>query len=61
LRYYHQPRGRSDNHGLGKPSRFLTPGIQQLCTDTRLEEPQLAAAGLEIAASITVSVDELWS
>jgi DNA helicase-2/ATP-dependent DNA helicase PcrA len=60
LRYYHQPRGRSDNHGLGNTSRFLTPTIQKLCTHTRTEEPQSRVTELDVAASISVSVDELW-
>lgn len=31
LCYYHQPRGRTDTHGLGTTSRFLTQDIQQHC------------------------------
>jgi DNA helicase-2/ATP-dependent DNA helicase PcrA len=35
LRYYHRPRARDDAHGYGKPSRFLTERVQNLCEITR--------------------------
>ena len=61
LCYYHQPRGRTDMHGLGTTSRFLTPDLQQHCEHTwAADETALAEGQPELAASITVSVDELW-
>jgi DNA helicase II / ATP-dependent DNA helicase PcrA len=35
LRYYHRPTGVDDAHGYGKPSRFLTDGVQRLCAVSR--------------------------
>ena len=62
LRYYHQPRGRSDNHGLGTTSRFLTPDLQQHCQRAwPADQPDEATSLSELAmTSVTVSVDELW-
>jgi DNA helicase-2/ATP-dependent DNA helicase PcrA len=61
LRYYHQPHSRNDSHGLGAISRFLTQHVQQHCQHSRpadqTGEPEPES---ELAASITVSVDELW-
>ena len=60
LRYYHQPRGRNDTHGLGTTSRFLTQDLQQHCQHTRPADQTVESAKPELAASISVSVDELW-
>ena len=60
LRYYHQPRGRTDTHGLGTTSRFLTPDLQHHCQHTWPADQQAESAKPELAASISVSVDELW-
>ena len=61
VRYYHRPAGRSDAHGYGKPSRFLTGEVQGLCEVVRpaddLGAPN-AAAGTP--RRITVSVDSLF-
>src|SRR5262249_28065092 len=35
LRYYYRPRSRDDEHGYGKPSRFLTKRLQALCEVVR--------------------------
>jgi DNA helicase II / ATP-dependent DNA helicase PcrA len=61
VRYYHRPQGRDDAHGYGKPSRFLTDDVQQLCEVVRPDE-QLAAAGAGGGhrRRITVSVDSLF-
>jgi DNA helicase-2/ATP-dependent DNA helicase PcrA len=60
VRYYHRPGG--DAHGLGKPSRFLSPGVQRLFAITRTVEA--AAAGLDVdpggGRRIEVSVDALF-
>ncbi len=61
LCYYHQPSGRTDTHGLGTTSRFLTPELQQHCQHTGPIDQQVESAQPELAASITVSVDELWT
>jgi DNA helicase-2/ATP-dependent DNA helicase PcrA len=58
-RYYHHPRANTDPHGLGKTTRFLTPDIQALCTHTRPTETSTNTE-LDIAASVTVSLDHLW-
>ena len=61
-RYYHR-RDRSDNHGYGKASRFLSAAAQASCDvlhladDARLTAPPSAAAGRRIE----VSVDHLFS
>ena len=61
VRYYHRPAGRSDAHGYGKPSRFLTDEVQGLCEVLRpaddLGAPRAAGGG---ARRITVSVDSLF-
>jgi DNA helicase-2/ATP-dependent DNA helicase PcrA len=59
-RYYHQPRGRTDNHGLGSLSRFLTPDIQALC-DHKSPTDTNPAAELEHSGTLTVSLDHLWT
>jgi DNA helicase-2/ATP-dependent DNA helicase PcrA len=62
VRYYHRPNGKSDTHGYGKPSRFLTKDLQQLCDITvRGEPPGRLGALAEPARRITVSVDALFS
>ena len=61
VRYYHRPKGREDNHGYGKPSRFLTDDVQQLCTVTRACEPSdLANWAMPISRRVAVSVDSLF-
>jgi DNA helicase-2/ATP-dependent DNA helicase PcrA len=60
LRYYHRPTGIDDAHGYGKPSRFLTPELQQLCAVTRPAE-QVHQLGAERAPRrIEVTVDSLF-
>ena len=60
VRYYHR-RNRSDDHGYGKPSRFLTDDVQQLCDVIRPSErfPELAGLGVK-HHRIAVSVDSLF-
>jgi DNA helicase II / ATP-dependent DNA helicase PcrA len=61
VRYYHRPAGRNEAHGYGKPSRFLTADVQELCEVVRpaddLGAPHAAAA---TRRRITVSVDSLF-
>lgn len=58
---YHQPLGRTDTHGLGTTSRFLTPDLQQHCRHTwTVDDTGDAEAVPALAASISVSVDQLW-
>ena len=61
VRYYHRPNGSDDAHGYGKPSRFLTAEVQDLCDVTRPVE-QLAHLdpGVEATRRIRVSVDSLF-
>jgi DNA helicase II / ATP-dependent DNA helicase PcrA len=63
VRYYHRPQGIDDAHGYGKPSRFLTPEVQQTCDVLRLEDPVLSASVPRTGPlrKITVSVDSLFS
>ncbi len=61
VRYYHRPGG--DAHGLGKPSRFLSPGVQGLFAITRTIDA--VAAGVDAGDGsggrrIEVSVDALF-
>ena len=60
VRYYHRPRGRDDAHGYGKPSRFLTDEVQQLCEIVRPAEESLGVTGTAPRRRITVSVDSLF-
>jgi DNA helicase-2/ATP-dependent DNA helicase PcrA len=63
VRYYHRPQGIDDAHGYGKPSRFLTPEVQQTCEVLRLDDPVLSASVPRSGPlrKITVSVDSLFS
>jgi DNA helicase-2/ATP-dependent DNA helicase PcrA len=62
VRYYHRPNGSDDAHGYGKPSRFLTPAVQELCAVTRAVDPVPAAPGGSghPPRKIVVSVDSLF-
>jgi DNA helicase-2/ATP-dependent DNA helicase PcrA len=60
VRYYHHPHGRGDAHGYGKPSRFLTEDVQQLCEVVRPVEDSLGLPGTAPRRRITVSVDSLF-
>jgi DNA helicase-2/ATP-dependent DNA helicase PcrA len=61
VRYYHRPRGIDDAHGYGKPSRFLTDEVQQLCEVVRpAEQPARFDRAGQGARRITVSVDALF-
>ena len=59
-RYYHRPN-RSDDHGYGKPSRFLTDDVRERCEVVRPSErfPQLGEVG-RTPGRIKVSVDALF-
>jgi DNA helicase-2/ATP-dependent DNA helicase PcrA len=61
VRYYHRPDGTGDAHGYGKPSRFLTDEVQQLCQVSRPAEQlgQLDGAS-STGRRIAVSVDALF-
>jgi DNA helicase-2/ATP-dependent DNA helicase PcrA len=61
IRYYHLPHARTDAHGYGKASRFLTDAVQDLFAITRTRE-QLAgpAEGAPPRRRIEVSVDALF-
>jgi DNA helicase-2/ATP-dependent DNA helicase PcrA len=63
VRYYHRPQGIDDAHGYGKPSRFLTPEVQETCDVLRLDDPVLSASVPRSGPlrKITVSVDTLFS
>jgi DNA helicase-2/ATP-dependent DNA helicase PcrA len=62
VRYYHRPNGSDDAHGYGKPSRFLTPAVQERCAVTRAVDPTDAAHGQPHHGRrrIVVSVDSLF-
>jgi DNA helicase-2/ATP-dependent DNA helicase PcrA len=65
-RYYHRPNGRSDTHGYGKTSRFLTGDVQELfeLIHTPLAEPTPGSASPGTASPgtpvVEVSVDALF-
>jgi DNA helicase-2/ATP-dependent DNA helicase PcrA len=60
-RYYHRPNGRSDAHGYGKASRFLTDEVRQLfdVIHSPLVEPAPGSRPRE-APRVEVSVDALF-
>jgi DNA helicase-2/ATP-dependent DNA helicase PcrA len=60
-RYYHHPKSNTDPHGLGKTTRFLTPDLQALCTHARPVDEASERGDLDIAASVTISLDHLWN
>jgi DNA helicase II / ATP-dependent DNA helicase PcrA len=61
VRYYHRPAGNDDAHGYGKPSRFLTPEVQQLCSVTRPVDPDAEVERFGAARRrIEVSVNALF-
>jgi DNA helicase-2/ATP-dependent DNA helicase PcrA len=62
LRYYHHPRARNDNHGYGKPSRFITQPLQALCEITRAGDIDANPLPAERVAGgrIEVSLDHLF-
>jgi DNA helicase-2/ATP-dependent DNA helicase PcrA len=60
VRYYHRPNGTDDAHGYGKPSRFLTPEVQELCDVTRPVEEVALDPAAGATRRIRVSVDSLF-
>jgi DNA helicase-2/ATP-dependent DNA helicase PcrA len=60
-RYYHRPNGRSDAHGYGKASRFLTDDVRQLfdVIHSPLVEPTPSNRPPD-APLVEVSVDGLF-
>jgi DNA helicase II / ATP-dependent DNA helicase PcrA len=65
VRYYHRPRGNDDGHGYGKPSRFLSEQVQNLCRRTDATGIGIDPTGEVIATRggprIEVSVDALFT
>jgi DNA helicase-2/ATP-dependent DNA helicase PcrA len=62
VRYYHRPTGVDDAHGYGKPSRFLTPEVQELCAVTRTADGTSALhRSSQPDRKLTVSVDSLFT
>jgi DNA helicase-2/ATP-dependent DNA helicase PcrA len=61
VRYYHRPNGNDDAHGYGKPSRFLTAEVQDLCEVTRpVDQVAQLDPRVEATRRIRVSVDSLF-
>ncbi len=61
VRYYHRPNGSDDAYGYGKPSRFLTSEVQDLCEVARpVEQPVQLDQGAGATRQIRVSVDSLF-
>ena len=62
LRYYHQPYGRTDTHGYGSQSRFLTSEAEALCDriDTAIEAHTSASDPVLGAETVTVDLADLW-
>jgi DNA helicase II / ATP-dependent DNA helicase PcrA len=65
VRYYHRPRGNDDGHGYGKPSRFLSEQVQELCRRTDATGIGVDPTGEVVATRgeprIEVSVDALFT
>ncbi|HYB29808.1 MAG TPA: ATP-dependent helicase [Solirubrobacteraceae bacterium] len=62
VRYYHRPGGIDDAHGYGKPSRFLTPAVRELCEVKHTGDTGPGANGRtgRPPRRIVVSVDALF-
>ncbi|HEY4826482.1 MAG TPA: ATP-dependent helicase [Solirubrobacteraceae bacterium] len=62
VRYYHRPGGSDDAHGYGKPSRFLTPDVRELCDVSHTDDVAPGAHGRpnRPPRRIVVSVDTLF-
>jgi DNA helicase II / ATP-dependent DNA helicase PcrA len=62
VRYYHRPGGSDDAHGYGKPSRFLTPAVRELCEVKHTGDTAPGANGHadRPPRRIVVSVDALF-
>ena len=61
-RYYHQPHSRTDTHGYGNQSRFLTDQAEALCDRTDLApDPHVWSSDNVLAAdTVTVDLTHLW-
>jgi len=61
-RYYHQPHSRTDSHGYGNQSRFLTDEAEALCDRTDLApDPHVWSSDNVLAAdTVTVDLTHLW-
>jgi DNA helicase-2/ATP-dependent DNA helicase PcrA len=62
IRYYDQPSSRSDTHGYGKQSRFLSERAESLCelvNAGRANESGLIAT-CTTAEAVTVDLADLW-
>ena len=62
VRYYHRPGGSDDAHGYGKPSRFLTPALRELCEVKHTDDvtPGMPGRPSHPPRRIVVSVDALF-
>jgi ATP-dependent DNA helicase UvrD/PcrA len=62
VQYYHQPNSRTDPHGYGKPSRFLSEQAEALCERQNISfDRQPALSGVATAAeTVTVDLSNLW-
>jgi DNA helicase-2/ATP-dependent DNA helicase PcrA len=59
-RFYYRPTVRDQRHGYGKPSRFLTDGVQKLF-ETPLPEPPAPVEAGPPGGRIEVSLDALFA
>ena len=61
VRYYHQPDSRTDSHGYGKPSRFLTERAEALCeTHSPHADGDEALVAVSTTDTVTVDLTDLW-
>jgi len=62
LRYYHQPHARTDTHGYGNQSRFLTDQAEALCdrNDTASNDHAWPHGGIPATETVTVDLANLW-
>jgi len=62
LRYYHQPHARTDTHGYGNQSRFLTNAAEALCDriDLPTDRHDWTTTNLVTTETVTVDLTDLW-
>ena len=62
VRYYHQPNSRTDTHGYGKPSRFLSEQAEACCelVDVSNSREQTLAVASTTGETVSVDLDSLW-
>jgi DNA helicase-2/ATP-dependent DNA helicase PcrA len=62
LRYYHQTHARTDTHGYGNQSRFITDAAEALCDriDVVCDRRDWTSTNLVATETVTVDLADLW-